>query len=247
MHLGEAEERAGDYFGRVVNTAARVESAGHGGQVLLTESVRVAASVEAVDLGVHRLRQPLDESGGAENARERGRREHHVARVVASCASVGSSFCTASVGSSDQTTPLAGKLASMAGLEGGHQINGSLATLRMYYRLGCRYLTLTHNGGPGWADAALDENSKFNEHAKAGGLSRFGVEVVGGGTALLAAASFWCTSASPNLYGSSWLPTSKALPAQTADARTRQLLTLMSFEFREGRATTAKRLIKAKV
>ena len=71
-----------------------------------------------------------------------------------------------------------GKLASMAGLEGGHQINGSLATLRMYYRLGCRYLTLTHNGGPGWADAALDENSKFNEHAKAGGLSRFGVEVV---------------------------------------------------------------------
>ncbi len=71
-----------------------------------------------------------------------------------------------------------GKLASMAGLEGGHQINGSLATLRMYYRLGCRYLTLTHNGGPGWADAALDENSKWNEHAKAGGLSRFGVEVV---------------------------------------------------------------------
>ena len=71
-----------------------------------------------------------------------------------------------------------GKLASMAGLEGGHQINGSLATLRMYYRLGCRYLTLTHNGGPGWADAALDENSKWNEHAKAGGLSAFGVEVV---------------------------------------------------------------------
>ena len=71
-----------------------------------------------------------------------------------------------------------GKLASMAGLEGGHQINGSLATLRMYYRLGCRYLTLTHNGGPGWADAALDENSKWNEHAKAGGLSRFGIEVV---------------------------------------------------------------------
>ena len=71
-----------------------------------------------------------------------------------------------------------GKLASMAGFEGGHQINGSLATLRMYYRLGCRYLTLTHNGGPGWADAALDENSKWNEHAKAGGLSAFGVEVV---------------------------------------------------------------------
>lgn len=71
-----------------------------------------------------------------------------------------------------------GRLASMCGVEGGHQINGSLATLRMYHRLGVRYMTLTHNGGPGWADAALDENAKYNEHATAGGLSAFGVEVV---------------------------------------------------------------------
>ena len=56
LHMGEAEERGGDYFGPVVNTAARVESAGHGGQVLLTEPVRAAGAVEAVDLGVHRLR-----------------------------------------------------------------------------------------------------------------------------------------------------------------------------------------------
>jgi predicted ATPase/class 3 adenylate cyclase len=57
LHLGEAEERAGDYFGPVVNTAARVEAAGHGGQVLTTETVRLAASiVDAVDLGAHRLR-----------------------------------------------------------------------------------------------------------------------------------------------------------------------------------------------
>ncbi|KAH8054816.1 peptidase [Aureococcus anophagefferens] len=61
-----------------------------------------------------------------------------------------------------------GKLASMCGVEGGHQINGSLATLRM---------TLTHNGGPGWADAALDDDSKYVEHAGAG-LSPFGCEVV---------------------------------------------------------------------
>ena len=39
LHLGEAEERGGDYFGPVVNACARVEAAGHGGQVLLTESV----------------------------------------------------------------------------------------------------------------------------------------------------------------------------------------------------------------
>ena len=59
VHLGEAEERGGDYFGPVVNTAARVEAAGHGGQVLITEAVRLAASVvpeDATDLGVHGLR-----------------------------------------------------------------------------------------------------------------------------------------------------------------------------------------------
>src|ERR1700759_5720644 len=35
---GEAELRDGDYFGAVLNRAARVMAAGHGGQVLLAES-----------------------------------------------------------------------------------------------------------------------------------------------------------------------------------------------------------------
>jgi predicted ATPase/class 3 adenylate cyclase len=56
LHLGEVEERGGDYFGSSVNTAARVAAAGHGGQVLLTDGIRGIADVAAVDLGVHRLR-----------------------------------------------------------------------------------------------------------------------------------------------------------------------------------------------
>lgn len=60
LHLGEAEERGGDYFGPVVNTTARVEAAGHGGQVLITEAVRLASGVEAIELGSHRLRD-IDE------------------------------------------------------------------------------------------------------------------------------------------------------------------------------------------
>lgn len=57
LHLGEAEERGGDYFGPVVNTAARVETAGHGGQVLVTDAVRTAAGVTDVsDLGMRTLR-----------------------------------------------------------------------------------------------------------------------------------------------------------------------------------------------
>lgn len=77
-----------------------------------------------------------------------------------------------------RTIAAQGKIASMCGVEGGHQINGSLACVRIYHALGVRYMTLTHNGGPGWADAALDEASKYNEHATAGGLSQFGEEVV---------------------------------------------------------------------
>jgi hypothetical protein len=57
MHLGEAEERGGDYFGPVVNTTARVEAAGHGGQVLLTDAARTAAgATDVTDLGVRHVR-----------------------------------------------------------------------------------------------------------------------------------------------------------------------------------------------
>jgi predicted ATPase len=42
LHLGEAEERDANYYGPTVNTAARVADAGHGGQVLLTDAIRVA-------------------------------------------------------------------------------------------------------------------------------------------------------------------------------------------------------------
>jgi predicted ATPase/class 3 adenylate cyclase len=57
LHLGEAEERGGDYFGPVVNTAARVEAAGHGGQVLITDAVRTAAgTADVADLGLRTLR-----------------------------------------------------------------------------------------------------------------------------------------------------------------------------------------------
>lgn len=65
----------------------------------------------------------------------------------------------------------AGRIACLMGAEGGHQIAESLAVLRMYHRLGVRYLTLTHNDNTPWADSATDV-------PVLGGLSDFGREVV---------------------------------------------------------------------
>jgi membrane dipeptidase len=63
------------------------------------------------------------------------------------------------------------RIASLLGMEGGHSIACSLGTLRMMYKLGVRYLTLTHNRNTPWADSATDTS-------RVGGLSAFGREVV---------------------------------------------------------------------
>jgi len=65
----------------------------------------------------------------------------------------------------------AGKIASLIGMEGGHSIDNSIAALRMFYRLGARYMTLTHAKNTAWADSATDD-------PKFGGLSPFGEEIV---------------------------------------------------------------------
>ena len=64
-----------------------------------------------------------------------------------------------------------GKTACLMGIEGGHAIENSLPTLRVFYRLGVRYMTLTWNNTNDWADAGRGER-------RHNGLSDFGKEVV---------------------------------------------------------------------
>ena len=65
----------------------------------------------------------------------------------------------------------AGRIASLMGVEGGHQIDGRLSVLRRYHDLGVRYMTLTHTKSLPWADASTDD-------PRSGGLSVFGKQVV---------------------------------------------------------------------
>lgn len=63
------------------------------------------------------------------------------------------------------------KIAALMGIEGGHAIENSLPTLREFYRLGVRYMTLTWNNTNDWADAGRGEK-------RHNGLSDFGKDVV---------------------------------------------------------------------
>lgn len=78
LHTGDAELRDGDYFGTTLNRAARVMDAGHGGQVLVSETTRsLVPDVDLVDLGTYELKG-LD---GAERLFQVGSGDHPALRA----------------------------------------------------------------------------------------------------------------------------------------------------------------------
>ncbi|WP_425229160.1 dipeptidase [Sphingomonas sp.] len=81
------------------------------------------------------------------------------------------SFALAASAADIRRIAASGRIASLIGVEGGHQIDGRLSMLRQYKALGVAYMTLTHTRSLDWADSSTDA-------ARAGGLSPFGRQVV---------------------------------------------------------------------
>jgi membrane dipeptidase len=75
-----------------------------------------------------------------------------------------------------ETAHRQGKIAALMGLEGGHAIEDSLRLLRDYFRLGIRYMTLTHSNTNNWADSSGDIDKPGVQHHN--GLTAAGKDVV---------------------------------------------------------------------
>ena len=91
--------------------------------------------------------------------------------VKAMCARYPGDLAMAYAAADIERAHRAHRIASLIGVEGGHQISNSLPVLRAYYDAGARYMTLTHSSNTDWADSATDAPAHH-------GLTPFGREVV---------------------------------------------------------------------
>ena len=87
------------------------------------------------------------------------------------CARYGDDFAMAYAAADVRRIHQGHRIACLIGIEGGHQINDSLAVLRQMYAAGARYMTLTHTSNTDWADSATDAPAHH-------GLTPFGEDVV---------------------------------------------------------------------
>ena len=69
-----------------------------------------------------------------------------------------------------------GIFAALIGIEGGHSIEADLGLLRLYHRLGVRYMTLTWSNSNEWADSSGDLDDPSVPHHN--GLTAFGRSVI---------------------------------------------------------------------
>lgn len=139
IHSGEARRTEDGYVGIDVHRAARICSAGHGGQVLVSETAAAFVEVELVDLGEHRLKD-FDE---ATRLYQVGREAFPPLRTISNTnlPRPASSF----VGREEEVREIAGQLEA-----------------------GTRLLTLTGPGGTGKTRLAIEAAAEVVPHFKAG-------------------------------------------------------------------------------
>ena len=96
LHIGEAQQRGGDYYGTAVNRAARLMSAANGGQVLLSAAVagmvtdQLPDGVSLRDLGEHRLKdlqrpEQVFQFGSSRGFQPTFRPSHHSTGCLTTC------------------------------------------------------------------------------------------------------------------------------------------------------------------
>lgn len=70
------------------------------------------------------------------------------------------------------------RIAALMGIEGGHVIEGDMALLRDFYRLGVRYMTLTWANSNEWAQSSGDYKKDPNGKLIDPGLTEYGRKIV---------------------------------------------------------------------
>lgn len=100
-----------------------------------------------------------------------------------------------------------GRIASLMGIEGGHSIAESLGALRMFARLGVRYMTLTHTDDTSWAASAtgVRQSTGLNDAGRAivAEMNRIGMIVDLSHTAESTQLDALATSAAPVIFSHS--------------------------------------------
>ena len=109
----------------------------------------------------------MDSGGGTHSA---GYALEQIDLIRRLCARNAPAMAMAYTAADVQRNFAAGKVSCLIGIEGGHAIENSFGALRMFYRLGTRYMTLTHWRSLDWAVASTDTAHR--------GLSAFGKQVV---------------------------------------------------------------------
>lgn len=72
----------------------------------------------------------------------------------------------------------AGKTAAILAIESGSAINDDIGVLRMFHKLGVRYMTLTWMNSNNWADASGPDQSRYGNKGPHGGLTPLGEDIV---------------------------------------------------------------------